>query len=418
MDMIKRFLEIETDNLHGGGQPVSPDERINRKLFTGNTVSSNLSNSSYPNRVLNIAKYPDSMMHQGVYPTIHLSFENITGDDYDEIEYKTMLLVCSVFDRYKHLLGVVNAHKAEIFGRYIDRKIDKGQLQDGLWFLSDILYEHYRRKPFIFIDDYDLPICRTYRMVFVKYALDYRNESIRQIANRTVQSEFYRNVYDFFWTFFEVAFKSNSALNRGLMTGVYHVKLSKNFRGLNRVINYGLQDERFSAYYGFQSEEVDRLLLTIANMTKVHKDRLKNSYGHEFNNGSRTLYSSLSMNEFMGKAEDDELNDGNELNDDNKFINYLLCSGVPDEVAEEGRTIQKLIDNDTASLRYNVREEIDFEHIPELSLNYLLHSGYLKSSTYGFGEMELSIVNDNIRNRLKAQLANCRNFMRPFEISK
>ncbi|MEO1218915.1 MAG: AAA family ATPase, partial [Bacteroidota bacterium] len=82
MDMLKRFLAIETDEW---GNPLPQEQCRHHKLFAGGEIALDFGETKLL-KPLKINNYPALMNRQGRYPVISIGFKDVTGDSYREIE--------------------------------------------------------------------------------------------------------------------------------------------------------------------------------------------------------------------------------------------------------------------------------------------------------------------------------------------
>ena len=84
MDMIQRFLEIETDKK---GNKLPQDQRLNHKLFLGGQVDLGFADGSTELlKKLKIANHPNIISkYLGQFPVIKINFKDVRGNSYKEI---------------------------------------------------------------------------------------------------------------------------------------------------------------------------------------------------------------------------------------------------------------------------------------------------------------------------------------------
>ena len=110
------------------------------------------------------------------------------------------------------------------------------ELKESLYRISQCMYQHYHQKVIILIDEYDVPLqCA--------YEYGYYDEMVN----------FLRNV-------FSSALKTNTALEKGILTGCLRISKESIFTGLNNFKTYSILDVKSSQYFGFTPSEVTDLL--------------------------------------------------------------------------------------------------------------------------------------------------------------
>ncbi|MCC8398661.1 MAG: AAA family ATPase, partial [Rickettsia endosymbiont of Labidopullus appendiculatus] len=244
MNMLQKFFEIEVDE---NGIPLSSEQKINNKLFTGGTVDLGFDETKEL-KSLKIAGNASSMKRQGKFPVILLNLKDVKGSSYQEIENGIRNQVTRLFVNHRYLKhyiakddNLLDDVQKEKLNRYFIGKLDKEDLKNSLRFLSEVLYKHFNQKVYILIDEYDTPI----------------NSSYIKFGNKPEEFE---QVLELFRGMFGSSLKSNPYLEKGIITGILRVAKANLFSDLNNVSEYTLLDEEFSKFYGFTQTEVDELL--------------------------------------------------------------------------------------------------------------------------------------------------------------
>ena len=108
-----------------------------------------------------------------------------------------------------------------------------------------MLRKHYGIETVIIIDEYDTPIQQGYA------------------------SGYYDQVVAFVRNLFSGAFKDNSSLAYGFMTGILRVAKESIFSGMNNLKVNTIMDDRYGAYFGFSKEEVAQMLAHYGHADKL-----------------------------------------------------------------------------------------------------------------------------------------------------
>jgi hypothetical protein len=368
--MLKRFLEIEVDE---EGNQLQLEQRVNHKLFLGGELDLGL--ASGKKKILNqlkIASYKDLIEDRlGQFPVISISFKEVKGNSYEEIEAKVKLNVKNLYKNHNYLLysDKISLEEKRDFQDYLEAKINLVQLQDSLLFLSSLLFKYFGQKAYILIDEYDAPINNSY----LKFGQE---------------SKEFELVLDIFRGMLSSSLKGNPYLERGLITGILRIAKANLFSGLNNLTENTLLDEDFSRFYGFTREEVDELLTKIPTETKA--EQIKDWYnGYTF--GGEIIYNPWSIMQCLahkGKLESYWIDSGS-----TGLIDKALLS---DEMQED---LQKLIDG--TNIISPITKYINFDDINNrLGLfSLLLFSGYLNPTPVEPEEniYKLSIPNNEVK---------------------
>ena len=103
-----------------------------------------------------------------------------------------------------------------------------------------MLHKHYKEAAIIIIDEYDTPIQQGY------------------------MKGFYEPLVSFMRNFFSAGLKDNRHLAYGFLTGILRVAKESIFSGLNNLSIRSVLDNKYSAYFGFTSDEVREWLSIMA----------------------------------------------------------------------------------------------------------------------------------------------------------
>jgi len=179
------------------------------------------------------------MQHQGQYPVVFITFKDVKDHGY-EIAYKKMCaLVKEVYQEHRYLLTspcLYDEDKKEYEIILQHESLDEVVLSNSLKKLTKYLYQHYRVRPWLLVDEYDTPIQAA-------YVHGYYNEMI----------DLLRGVYG-------AVLKTNPYLHRAVITGILRVAKESLFSGVNNLEVYSFLRSEYGQYFGFTEEEMDQLL--------------------------------------------------------------------------------------------------------------------------------------------------------------
>ncbi|BFD46153.1 MAG: AAA family ATPase [Rickettsia endosymbiont of Sergentomyia squamirostris] len=372
MDMIKKFFEIEVDER---GKPLPQEKRVNHKLFTGGIVDLGFDENKEL-QPLKIADVVRSMKRQGQFPVISISFKDVKGSNYQDVESGIKNQVTKLFGKHRYLkhyiakdTNLLDDVQKEKLNRYFTGKFDKEYLKDSLGFLSELLYKHFNQKVYILIDEYDTPINSAY----IKFS---------------DKSKEFEQVLELFRGMFGSSLKGNTCVEKGVITGILRVAKANLFSDLNNVSEYTLLDKKFAKFYGFTQTEVDELLTKVP--TKTNSEEIKNWYnGYTF--GDEVIYNPWSIMQCLAR--------------NGKLDHYWLDSGgtglvdktlLSDEMQED---LQQLASGKI--IVSSITKQISFNDINSRSglFSLLLFSGYLNPTVIESAKniYELSVPNEEVK---------------------
>ena len=215
--------------------------------------------------------------HQGKYPVIFLTFKDVKYDSWQATFAKISGLLQEEFGRHFELGNSdrLAKYEKEYFEKVLNGEADEVELSSSLQKLSKMLTVHYNKAPIIIIDEYDTPIQEGY------------------------SKEFYDEIVGFMRNFFSGAFKDNSNLSYGFLTGILRIAQESIFSGLNNLAVSSVMDEEYDGYFGFTKQEVGEMLSYYGASDKA--DELRNWYdGYFF--GSKEIYNPWSVINYLSKG--------------------------------------------------------------------------------------------------------------------
>ncbi|MCQ8212714.1 ATP-binding protein [Cetobacterium somerae] len=295
MSMLNYFFNIE-------------DKDNNKKLFEGLAISNT-----------------DKMKYMGEYPVIYISLKEIKVNNWDLCLNKLHLLLQNEYSKYNLTLEKKRENQ-----------------ENAILDLSKFLYEKYKKKVIILIDEYDTPLVTA-------HSQGYYDEAIF----------FFRN-------FLSAALKGNPYLEFSVLTGILRVAKESIFSGLNNLAVSTILDRDFN-HFGLTEEEVEDLLKYYE--LEYELEEVKKWYnGYQF--GKKLVYNPWSLINFASK---NELNPYWVNTSDNSLIKELL-----------DKNDSKVIDDLKAVFSGNEIEEVITENIIFSDLedvdtiwSLMLFSGYL-----------------------------------------
>ena len=206
MSMLKYFFDIE-------------NREENKKIF----------------KDLYIEK-TEAFKEQGQYPVIFLSLKDLKALTWEEMEEKITVIVSELFSEYNYLINELVETDSDKFKKIINENANLSNLGRSLKFLTKILYEKYKKKVVVLIDEYDSPLVSAYI------------------------NGYYEKAKDFFKTFYSTVLKDNSYLQMGVLTGIIRVIKAGIFSDLNNLSTYTILSDVYTDSYGLTEEEVEKSL--------------------------------------------------------------------------------------------------------------------------------------------------------------
>jgi len=170
---------------------------------------------------------------QGTYPVIFLSFAGVKQTSYNETKKSINLLIKKLFTQYKWLINedMFNDDDRKLFCQ-ISEDMDDSVAALSVNILCDYLHRYYGKKCIVLLDEYDTPMQEAYVNGFWDELVAYT----RALFNNT--------------------FKTNTSLERGIMTGITRVSKESIFSDLNNLNVVTTTSDEYATSFGFTEDEV------------------------------------------------------------------------------------------------------------------------------------------------------------------
>ncbi len=353
VSMIENFLEMNYQN---------PEDRSRQeRLFKNLAV--------YEDR-----KFCDEFM--GRYPVISISLKSVRGEDFVGAMQSMLLLLGDLFSKYRFLLDsdkqydeIKNSLRNKITIccddnldlRSVPSNMDKAIAiaKNSLKFLSNMLYSEYKRRAFIIVDEYDVPL------------------------QKATVNNYYEKMLDVVRDMLGNALKTNNSMEKGFVTGCLRIAHQSIFTGINHFATFSLRDMRYATFIGLTKDETENLLKDCGMENRMDEVR---TWYDGYNIAGNDMLCPWSVLNFLSDA----LTPGNKpatFKPGNYWINSSgndivdLCMKYPD--SEDSQKLQKLVDGETVNIELS-----EFETYPDLKETHdfdtfatlMLHTGYLTYS--------------------------------------
>ena len=342
MNMLERFLSVE---YVGKG-----------KVFEGLSIWKE-------------GKYRDL---QGTWPVIFLSFAGIKTSSFSEAKKSLFYLIEKLYNRYEFLLKVDSLNEKEReFIKSISANMDDYSAISSLGTLSEFLYRYYGKKVIILLDEYDTPLQEAWVYGYWQEMV----ELIRGLFNST--------------------FKTNSYLERALMTGITRVSKESIFSDLNHLTVVTSTSEMYADCFGFTEKEVFAALDEYSMQDK--RTEVKKWYDGFTFGKCKDIYNPWSIINYLktGRLATHWANTSS-----NGLVDKLIREGS----AEIKISMENLLKGE--HLHKEIDEQIIFDQldVDENAIwSLFLTSGYLKVESYALNEYtgadlyELALTNKEVQ---------------------
>ncbi|MCM1087335.1 MAG: ATP-binding protein [Muribaculaceae bacterium] len=309
---------------------------------------------------------------QGTYPVIFLSFADIKETSFQDARKMICYNIEQLYNKYAFLLegNLLNDNEKKFF-RNVTAQMENYIAASSLKTLSSYLYRYYGRKVIILLDEYDTPMQEAYI-----------NGYWQELAELTR-------------SLFNATFKTNSCLERAIMTGITRISKESVFSDLNNLKVVTTTSESYADCFGFTENEVFAALNEFALADQ--KQKVKDWYDGFAFGMRRDIYNPWSIINFLKerKAGAYWANTSS-----NNLIEKLLRESNPDIK----QSFEQLLSG--GALHMEIDEQIVYNQLPakrNAIWSLLLAGGYLKVSGTTFVEdagrtyYELMLTNKEVR---------------------
>ncbi len=304
------------------------------------------------------------------YPVIFLSFKDAKEKTWTKCYELIVAELSDLYTKHNYLTknNLLTNDELEIFQKIRNRSALETDFQRSLKKLSEYLFRYHNQKVVILIDEYDTPIQAGYK-------------------------NFYENVISFMRNLLSGAFKDNSFIYKGIITGILRISKESIFTGLNNVTVHTVLNDEFSDKFGFTETETKQILqdfnvtteyeqikkwyngYKIGSLTDIYNPWSILNYAISYNSGFQTFWANTSSDDLLKEQLKDR---------DENYTREQLLKLINNE------TIEKDIDQNFVFP--------DLEKNKELLWSLLTFSGYLTSlKKIGRKTYELAIPNYEVK---------------------
>ena len=284
---------------------------------------------------------------QGTYPVIFLSFAGIKQVKYNETVIKIKDELIRIYNEYDYIMksGIYNTNEKMQYQSVCVGMSDT-VAQEALKNLSNYLSRYYGKKVIILLDEYDTPMQEAY------------------------VNGYWDELVAFTRSLFNLTFKTNPYLERGMMTGITRVSKESIFSDLNNLVVITTTSNQYNTAFGFNEEEVFNAL--DEQGLSDEKEKVKAWYDGFTFGDKKDIYNPWSIINYLKfKKYETYWADSSS----NRLVNELIRTGS----AEIKNTMETLMAGGT--VEKNIDEQIVFEQLKtnkDAVWSLLLASGYLR----------------------------------------
>lgn len=331
-----------------------------------------------------IGKLPQYQNVQGTFPVIFVTFKDIKETSWDVAYEKFAITLYEEFDRHNYLLSSdhIKSYEKEFYTRILERRASQAELETSLHFLAKLLHAYYKKKPYLLIDEYDVPIQASFVHGYYEKAIGFLKGLLGS------------------------ALKDEDHIEQGIVTGILTLAKAGIFTGLNNLDVFNITNTKLSDKFGFTQEEVGTILHQYGlNALENEIQQWYNGYTFGVTSGIFNPWSVLNCIKNRGQLKKYWVNTS-----DNILVKKLIAQASIDVK----RKLERLISGTTIAEK--IEESLtfpDLDNRSDLLWSLLLFTGYLSYEHYTLKEGEIIaslkipnkeityLYNDLIRNIFK-----------------
>ena len=334
--------------------------------------------------------------YMGQYPVIFLSLKEIEGNSFEEVFQKLARTIYILVEReFRYLLESdklseenKNDLRCLLNFELLEKTSSIEKIQSSLLLLTQFLYQHYGKKAIVLIDEYDVPLAKA---------------SVRGYYNQMV---------DVIRGMLGSVLKTNSYLEKAVLTGCLRVPQESVFSGLNNIsVNTVFsRDVKLATGISFTKPEMLEMLSYYGILE--YQDLVTKWY-NGYNFANHEMFCAWDVVKFCSEAIN--LADSQKMLPQNYWVNTssndLINQFLGFLTEKDAQDMQTLVDGGTVSkkIRETLNHEDLKEHRSDDFWSMLLYTGYLtvvKPSDFDVTSSELNfrIPNKSIRNCFKEKI--------------
>ena len=340
---------------------------ITRPRRFGKTLNMSMLNCFFSNRYegrgdlfegLSIWKEEKYRKLQGSFPVLFLSFAAVKADNLIEAKQQLKAQLAYLYEENRFLLEgdlLSENEKAE----YKKVTMYMGDAESSLCLNRLCLYlnRYYQKKVILLLDEYDTPMQEAY-----------------------VQG-YWKEFTTFVRSLFNASFKTNSCLERAIMTGITRVSKESVFSDLNNLNVVTTTSREYADAFGFNEKEVFAALDQFG--LSERKQEVKTWYDGFTFGEKRDIYNPWSITNFLDKK---EFRPYWAATSSNSLISKLIQSAAPE--IKEG--MESLLEGEEIVVNFD--EQIVFDQLDQSKnaiWSLLLAGGYLRTEEVEYRGMML-----------------------------
>ncbi len=304
---------------------------------------------------------------QGKIPVIFISFSGADCSNYDEMNSEIKNILVDIYNSFRPVLNFelfYDIEKQQFASVRSD--MSDATARRAVHALSQYLARQFGELPIVLLDEYDAPLQAAWIHGYWDKAVDF----LRGLFNLT--------------------FKANKSLGRGLMTGVTRVSKESLFSGVNNLKVVTVTSKIYSTCFGFTENEV---FLAMDEYGLKEKDKVKRWYDGFIFGDIKDIYNPWSI---IGYLSEHSFETYWAQTSSNALVGQLIANSSV-KIKEEAKNLLQ-----GKSITVNFDEQIVFSQLNKKSgaiWSLLMAAGYVKPLRFNreIGEYEIALTNFEVQ---------------------
>ncbi|MCR5169004.1 MAG: ATP-binding protein [Desulfovibrio sp.] len=304
---------------------------------------------------------------QGKVPVIFISFSGTDCNNYDGMKRAFKNILSNLYNSFRTILdfNLLYETEKEQFAS-VRRDMSDETAQMAIQDLSIYLARQFGELPLVLLDEYDAPLQAA-------WLHGYWDEAV-----------------DFLRGLFNLTFKTNKSLGRGLMTGITRVSKESLFSGLNNLKVVTITSKLYTTSFGFTEDEVFAIM---DEYNLKDKEEVKRWYDGFIFGGVEDIYNPWSI---IGYLSEQSFEPYWAQTSSNALVGQLIANSSV-KIKEETEDLLQ-----GKSITVNFDEQVIFSQLykkPGAIWSLLMAAGYVKPLRFdrGRGEYEITLTNYEVK---------------------
>lgn len=318
------------------------------------------------------------------FPVVFISLKECFGKNYEDFLANARLAVSEICKSFSELAESekVNEDDKGILSALRRQTANEANTAAALGLLARMLFAHYGKPAFIFIDEYDVPMARAFGLTH------------------------YELVRDFVERMLSFVCKTNDNVKAVILSGCLFTVKNSTYTGVNNINAYTVLSPIYASSIGFTDTDVRRLLKD-ANLSDRYETVAEWYDGYLF--GREKMYCPWDVLSYVKSVLEGSYSEA--MGPESYWVNtsetsQALIRGFLGKSSEANESFERLLAGET--IRCTVNENLSYHRIYESGENLwsaLVETGYLtKAVPERMPRMPLRIPNRGIQNVFRQEV--------------